>query len=347
MSTSTVTLHFTEAAVREDLSAVVRAGRHLWLASDETTHLERLTRKDDDTFTAHASFPLAPYLSLPAGAEEEIDIEGLDYVAQGEHRSLWLVGSHSVKRKLPKEAEDASYEQVAKRLATIGGAGNRFLLARLTLKEDAEGNDIPAHPAAQLHGHDTGNVLTEALRNDPHVGPFMTIPSKDNGFDIEGLAVAGERIFLGLRGPVLRGWAVILEIALEPATDPRFLQLQEVGPGTWYHKHFLYLDGLGVRELCLMKSDLLILAGPTMELDGPVRIYRWKDALTSTTEQFAYQPEMVREVPFGKAGDHAEGITLLQKNDEAAPPKVLVIYDSPTKKRLKGVTGVQADVFAV
>ena len=95
MSKSTVILHFkkAKAAVCKDLSAVVRAGRHLWLASDETTHLERLTRKDGDTFTYHESFPLAPYLSLPAGPEEEIDIEGLDYVEQAENRYLWLVGS--------------------------------------------------------------------------------------------------------------------------------------------------------------------------------------------------------------------------------------------------------------
>jgi len=347
MSKSTVALHFKKADVREDLSAVVRAGRHLWLASDETTHLERLTRKDSDTFTDHESFPLAPYLSLPAGAEEEIDIEGLDYVEQAENRYLWLVGSHSLKRKLPQEDEDTTYEQVSKRLTKIGADGNRFLLARLTLQEDAAGNDIFAHPAAQLQGHNKGDVLTDALQSDQHVGRFMTIPSKDNGFDIEGLAVVGERIFLGLRGPVLRGWAVILEIAVETATDPRFLQLKEVGPGKWYKKHFLRLDGLGVRELCIMQSDLLILAGPTMVLDGPARIYRWKDALTTTEEQFAYQTEMVREMPFGKARGHAEGITRFNKKADAEHPKILVVYDSPAKKRMKGATGVRADIFKV
>ena len=31
------------------------------------------------------------------------------------------------------------------------------------------------------------------------------IPSNDNGFDVEGLAVSGNRVFLGLRGPVLAG----------------------------------------------------------------------------------------------------------------------------------------------
>ncbi len=36
------------------------------------------------------------------------------------------------------------------------------------------------------------------------------VPGKDNGLDIEGLAVSEDRIFIGLRGPVLRGWTVIL-----------------------------------------------------------------------------------------------------------------------------------------
>lgn len=43
----------------------------------------------------------------------------------------------------------------------------------------------------------------------------MAIPSKDNGLDIEGLAVDGRRLLLGLRGPLLRGWSAPLEIAAE------------------------------------------------------------------------------------------------------------------------------------
>ena len=67
--------------------------------------------------------------------------------------------------------------------------------------------------AARLAGGRKNDALTRALRDDPHLGPFLSIPSKDNGFDIEGLAAAPNgRLFLGLRGPVLDGWACILEI---------------------------------------------------------------------------------------------------------------------------------------
>ncbi|MNG03413.1 hypothetical protein D3C84_864920 [compost metagenome] len=35
-----------------------------------------------------------------------------------------------------------------------------------------------------------------------------------------------------------------------------------------YRKHFFALNGLGFRDLCTSGDDLLILAGPTMDLDG-------------------------------------------------------------------------------
>jgi len=55
--------------------------------------------------------------------------------------------------------------------------------------------------------------LLDALAQDPHLQAFINIPGKDNGFDIEGLAVppAGQ-LFVGLHGPVMRGWAVALEL---------------------------------------------------------------------------------------------------------------------------------------
>ena len=112
--------------------------------------------------------------------------------------------------------------------------------------------------AARLQGDATGNLLTEALKKDRHVGRFVPrvlpdksvegIPSKDNGFDIEGLAVSGNRVFVGLRGPVLRGWSIILELRVKDASAG-VLALESLGTaGEPYLKHLLPLDGLGVRE---------------------------------------------------------------------------------------------------
>jgi Protein of unknown function (DUF3616) len=55
---------------------------------------------------------------------------------------------------------------------------------------------------ARLQGDARGNVLTEALKKDDHIGLFVPrvlpdgtvegVPSKDNGLDVEGLAVSGK-----------------------------------------------------------------------------------------------------------------------------------------------------------
>lgn len=58
--------------------------------------------------------------------------------------------------------------------------------------------------------------------------------------------------------------------------EPGRLRLRELDDGRPYRKHLLDLDGLGVRDLCPHSDDLLVLAGPTMDLDGPVRLFRWR-----------------------------------------------------------------------
>ncbi len=101
----------------------------------------------------------------------------------------------------------------------------------------------------------------------------MKLPSKDNGFDIEGIAVMDDRVFLGLRGPVLRGWAVIIEIAVKEKKDK--LKLKKIGRHKQkYRKHFIDLKGMGIRELAVANNNLLILAGPTMDCDGIMTLYR-------------------------------------------------------------------------
>jgi hypothetical protein len=186
------------------------------------------------------------------------------------------------------------------------------------------------------------------LREDEHLGAFLTIPGKDNGFDIEGLTVVGERLFLGLRGPVLRSWAVILEVALqEDNAQPSTLRLKAFGShDRLYRKHFLHLGGLGIRDLCAQGADLLILAGPTMDLDGPVTLFRWPGGIEAHGEQVvpASALERVLEVPYGQGVDHAEGLTLFAP-DGGTARALLVVYDAASESRQRGESTVAADVF--
>ncbi|MFG2246416.1 DUF3616 domain-containing protein [Spirillospora sp. NPDC048823] len=348
-----VTLRFAEesreAETHTNLSAVRQDGRCLWVAGDETATIERLTAVvgEDGRVTGydgHVTVNLADLVSLPAGPDEEADIEGL---ARG-NGWLWAIGSHSLKRKKVKPGQSGAKSR--KRLATVVREDNRFILARLPLVTGEDG--LPE--VVREDGGRTAAVLglrkdsiTDLLEDDPHLAPFLSIPSKDNGIDIEGVAAHGDRLYIGLRGPVLRGWAVLIEI--RPGTDPKDpqrLRLLPVGDDdALYHTHFMDLGGLGIRDLCPHGDDLLVLTGPSMDLDGPVRVMRWRGAAKADAPEIVTSDdlELLGELPYGDGDDHAEGIAVLDEPD-APGLGILVVYDSPSPARLTEDGGVVADV---
>src|SRR5687768_12871027 len=92
-----VTLDFAGAGkgeeTRRDLSCVAQVGHNLFVGSDESVSVERLTwHAKDDAFGDHVTFDLSKLFALPAGAREEIDIEGLAFAPP----YLWVTGSHSL-----------------------------------------------------------------------------------------------------------------------------------------------------------------------------------------------------------------------------------------------------------
>lgn len=340
--------------VRTDVSAVEQYGRTLWVASDETCSVERLIAQENGSWGGHQSFPLTDFLNLPEGAAGEADLEGLTV----DDRYLWVVGSHSLKRKKPKP-EEHDRPVALQRLTRVIAEPNRYLLARVPLAETADdiftpvrdgGWDAEGGPAipAKIKMRKGGSRLTEALHDDVHLARFLDIPSKENGFDIEGLAVCGEQVFLGLRGPVLRGWAVVLELALRPNRKGS-LKLRPLGPaGQRYRKHFLDLGGLGIRELHRDGDDLLVLAGPTMDLSGPVRVFVWRDALAVEQQEIVPSKavERVLDLPHGDGEDHAEGLCLVSDDGSSARRRLMVVYDSPAARRLHDDgRGVDVDLF--
>lgn len=348
-------ISFNEAGkhVRDGLSSAVLTGSNLWTCCDERSSLERLTLMEDGTFSDHKTFDLNHYISLPAGTDCEVDIEGL--AVDGSNQYLWIVGSHSLARKKPKK-KDTPEKQI-RRLAKVKEDPNRYLLARIPLMLDtATGNYelcstcADAHDAsktvsaAQLVRTDKGNQLMEVLAQDEHFKNFMNIPGKDNGFDIEGLAIHKEQIFLGIRGPVLRGWAVILELQVEDMADGYF-QLKADSQGRLYKKHFLHLEGMGIRDLRVREDGLLILAGPTMDLDGTIAVYRWSQALTQKAEAIVHRKELERlfDVPHGSGEttgqDKAEGMALYDNKH------VLIVFDTPTLARKPDDSSVLADLY--
>ena len=142
-----------------------------------------------------------------------------------------------------------------------------------------------------------------------------------------------------------------------PGAHANLLTLAPIGPGgRLYRRHFLDLAGNGVRDLCWEGGDLLILAGPTMALDAPPQIFRWRKAREALgknekdeeafvwLEGNAISPEKVKlkfkQTKIGK--DHAETITFLTKK------KLAIGYDAPSEVYLAdGTTTLKADVVTI
>lgn len=326
----------------KNFSAGSRIGGTLFLAADEQAVIDRLTRVGRHRWGDHARFALRDLLDL-ADPDEEADLEGL----AADEDWLWVLGSHARTRAKPEKAEGECIDLRA--LADLKDTRPRCLLARLPLVEDQDGALMPVRKdgkrrAGLLPQGKHGNALARALRRDPLIAPFMKVPAKEGGLDIEGIAVCGSRVALGLRGPVIATHAVLLELEIQVRKDGR-LRIAKHS----LVRRLLAMEGLGIRDLKRYGEDLIILAGPSTGLSGPCALYRWRDWVNDPPQDpervRLHRPERIVELPFGRGRDHPEGLALWGDGDGEAR-RILVIYDSPAKRRLDVTRGtITADLF--
>ncbi len=256
-----------------------------------------------------------------------------------------------------------------KELIEVEREENRYLLARIPVNEAGK-LEHSSPQTAWLKREGKSNSLIKALVTDEYLDLaqaidsddrgsllgsefYFHLPGKENGFDIEGLAVRGNRVAIGLRGPVLRGIAILLEIEVELGSSHELNLKTITDDSRQYKRHFLDLNGLGIRELCWEENgeSLLVLAGPTMELDGSHSLFRLDNLFTlednSLSTRKNGQLNYLGDIPHGDRKDRAEGLTL---NGDGK--SIFVVYDSPTKKRLISddldtIVGAYADVFSI
>ena len=209
--------------VHANLSGAAFTGDWLWVAGDEACGLDRLRRLDP---VGARSYALARYATSRWPICWTCPVRPRKRPIR--KAWPWLLASSGWWARMASSARTPSRAGTTpkrQRGAKVALDGNRRLLACLPIEPDAGGEPcLVRHArggrrALRLTGDSQANLLTEALADDPHFGPYMAIPGKDNGFDIEGLVVDGRRLLLGLRGPVLRGWLALLEIAVDALCD--------------------------------------------------------------------------------------------------------------------------------
>jgi hypothetical protein len=328
--------------LQKNLSALAAHDGALWLGGDEGQSLYRSQPLGEHRYGDLLKVKLKEFGLAGDKDDGESDIEGL--ALDGDR--LWLVGSHSLRRRKHNDDEGQPLDLYD----DVDQSRNAHVLGCLRL--DGDGLPVAGQRLAfdAVAGRD---VLTPALAADPRIAPFLVIPSKDNGLDIEGIAARGERLLVGLRGPVLRGIALVLDL--------RVAGLGGEGPtltleGLCYR--YLQLSGLAVRDLAVVpgSDDVLVLAGPTMDLPGPCYLYRWRNALRSedsvlgsiisleTTEPLLWIRDGSPGRPDG-GSDKPEGLEVQKREDHLL---AWVAYDDPTGPRREGLgTRTRLDGFVV
>ena len=274
----------------KDVSAIALLGDQLLIGADEGAIIQ-LLRRDADRYRVARNLALR-------GDDKEVDIEGI----ATEQETVYVMGSHSRRRIV---LDDEAIRQGAQdRIGSIERQESREQLYRFRIAADGKTSDLAS------------TSLTPLLATDRVLRSFVALPSKENGIDIEGIAARDGWLYIGFRGPVLRGnLTPILKCRFgDPVTDAEWL--------------FVDLDGNGVRDLARTSNGFLILAGPVGDRKGSYPLYVWDGTDCFLAIQAGNDRESNRkllgEIPTSK-GDKAEGLALLREDDSSY--EVLVVYD--------------------
>ena len=233
-----------------NISGIVVTEQFMALVTDEGNQLE--------LFTPSAKGWQSLQVITLTKSLDEIDIEGVAWQAP----YLYALGSHSAKRKKIKDS--ATQKENLQRLQETSPEVARQQLFRVELNPQFEAVDIQSLSLQPL------------LEADPILKAFIGLPSKENGIDLEGLAIDDKgRLFIGFRGPVLRGnIGTVLRIETK---KKRF----EIKKSKW-----LYFDanGRGVRGLTETPDGFLVLTGAVGDQPMSYQVARWngKNALAGS-----------------------------------------------------------------
>lgn len=303
----------------DDVSAIGKIHSFLVIGSDEAigddeneNYIQLLEKGSDDSYRLRKNI----LLFKDENKEEEMDIEGIS--VDGD--LVYIIGSHSSSRKKVKKIKNngklVKYKKNRKKFEknNFEIENSRSWLYRIQINPD--GSFMNKEKIS----------LKEILKNDPALKPFSSIPSKENGIDIEGIAANKGELHIGFRGPKFRkNYVPILKLNFDD---------QEKN----YDLLYIKLGGRGIRDMKyvtngFLEKKFLILAGPVGDGDFSYQLYYWdgNDVVPGTN----------RDVDIGKvvlvgeinppANGKAEGLVVLKDKNKNGY-KLIIVYDGVENK---------------
>lgn len=303
----------------EDLSAIANfeldGKPYLAIGSDESKRrVQLLKQKSEQVYSVDDDLEIT--LPVPKKSDE-IDIESIAFDHKNNY--LYIIGSHSQKRKTVKIGDKTAAE-------------NRMRLTDAEIAPETDRNRIFQVTLKSKTGKVKGEIkrvdwLKELFAQDDYLKRFFEIPSKENGIDIEGVALQQNHLFLGFRGPILRGnYVPVMVFNCDDLDNSKAPENYEI--------RFVQLNGGAIRDMTAVDDGFLIIAGPMGDAPGPYSLYFWDgtDMIYGKDRPRPMPPAAVHlediEPPIGDDGAQgkAEGITVL--TETATGYTALIIYDS-------------------
>jgi hypothetical protein len=246
----------------------------------------------------------------------ELDAEGVTY-ADGVY---YVIGSHGRPRH-----ENGKKE--ARNVARAEATRHVFRIAFSSDAVDRETGRIKVAPNIR-----DATRLGEFIKAQPDLKGRFDEALEDNGLTVEGLAARDGKLYVGMRGPVLRdGNAVILEVPISTLFDG-------VPGEVVLHKLNLGKDTLGnlrgIRDLVPHMDSFLILAGPVNDppdgyeiQKGDYTVMSWsRIAITGRFDLKGYgekvKPEAI--LPLEEKNGVFRALILFDGPDEGRPTPVAV-----------------------
>jgi hypothetical protein len=231
-----------------------------------------------------------------------LDGEGVAYAGG----AFYVVGSHGHPRD-----KERKLHPVADRDKINAGIAASSQVVRVRLKAGA------GHPLTRDDVLDVraSPELRTIMAGEPSLARYLDRRLENNGLTIEGVAITGNRFFVGFRGPPLdNGRAPVLSVALaalfEGAAPQPVLYRLPVG------------DGRGIRDLAAYDDGILVLVGPVGSEAGLYSVYWWNAA----SESLRFLADITTVT---RADEHRKPEALVPLDRSPFGLRILVLLDGP------------------
>ena len=269
------------------------------LAGDEADRgrYARFFTIDDHTIVPGLSITLLP--KKEHGQKmKETDVEGVSFA----NPFYYLIGSHGLSKK------EAEFQP------------SRFFVYRFRVDPETGMPAFPFGGETPAPEVERSSNLRAVIAGAPELQEYAEKPLGEHGVNIEGLAVRGDRLFLGFRGPVLSGKALVMSVNIDAAfgNAPARPQVFPISLG----------DGMGVRDLAAVADGFLVLSGPEADEPGEADLFFW-DGQSAAPARLGI---------LGGVPDHAKPEAILVLAEDMEAYRLLVMSDgipggAPTEYR--------------